>query len=147
VTEYCNALHKLVVTSNDVQQKIPFCCIAPRHNKSLLRLPAICLHGEPPASAVIQFGLVSLFRLAFRNTVISNRNRNPQLDNKTERNETKQRRVRGCYTSFPVEVCRRFEGTYSILLGLYFVAEDWGRMFLQNVGKLVLTYTALHIRR
>jgi hypothetical protein len=98
VTKYCNALHKLVVTSNDVQQKLLFCCVAPRHNTSLWRLPAICLYGEPPASAVIQFGLVSLFRLAFRNTVISKRNGNLQLDNRTERNEVKLGKARGYCT-------------------------------------------------
>lgn len=103
MTKYCNVLHKLVVTSNDVQQKILFCSIAPRHNKSLSRLPAICLYGEPPASAVIQFGLVSLFRLAFRNTVISNRNGNHEHDNKTEQNEAKHGDYVSVTTCFPVE--------------------------------------------
>lgn len=103
MTKCCNALRKLVVTSNDVQ-KFLSCYTVPRHNKSLSSLSAIYLHGEPPASAVIQFGLVSLLRLAFRNTVISNRNGNSQVDNKIERKKAKERRVCGCYALFSVSL-------------------------------------------
>jgi hypothetical protein len=76
---YCNAGHELVLASGDEQQKL-----LARHNKLLSRIPAVCLYGQP-ASAVIQFGPVSLFHLALPNTVTTNENGTPHFKYKSKK--------------------------------------------------------------